>query len=118
MARKKPENLKTKRERKRYVLFTLEGHKSESNFALFGHIKSFIRQKMGEKFLQKASLKLIEFDGKFGILQCERSSKDAIVETLRKNSERAGKVAIRTLSASGTLKALRKRKNIFKLGKK
>lgn len=110
MPRKKPENLKTKKERKRYVLFFVESAESKTNAALFSKIQEHVRQKLGEEFLQKASLKLIEFDGKFGILKCERSSKDSLVEALRKVPGKSNKLTIKTLSASGTLRALRRKK--------
>lgn len=114
MPRKKPENLKTKRERKRYVLFFVESPESKTNTALFSKIQESIKQKLGEEFLQKASLKLIEFDGKFGILKCERSSKDALIEALRNAPVKSNELPIRTLSASGTLRALRRKKEKFK----
>ena len=92
--------------RKRYILFTYEGKPiDETAFkhALYKEALKFF----GEFGLSEAALKLIRFDGKAGIIRCERDYLDKMSGFLALVSSLDGSEArLRPFKSSGTLKGL------------
>ncbi len=92
--------------RKRYILFSYEGKSiDETAFkhALYKEALKFF----GEFGLSEAALKLISFDGKAGIIRCERDYCERMSGFLALLSSMDGSDArLRVFKSSGTLKAL------------
>lgn len=91
---------KSKRPRNRYVSFEIVGEEAKNlKDYLYNEIKKFF----GEP---KSGFKLIEYNpkNKKGIVRCNRKDAKKIVEFL--NS--LGKIKIKTLKTSGTIKKLRR----------
>jgi len=112
MQKKSPHNLKTKREKKRYILFRINCNKALSAKEISDAINNAILSIFGNESLSKINPRLIEWDENscFAILKCERSSKEKAIEALHHLREiRHGTVSIEIISVSGTLKALRKK---------
>lgn len=85
--------------RKRYILFECsESHENLKN-ALYDDALKFF----GELGLSYAAIKLVEFDGKHGIIRCSRDYKDKVLGFLALSSLR-----LRPLRSSGTLTRLNK----------
>ena len=97
---------KAKALKKRYILFSYEGKSiDEAAFrhALYKEALKFF----GELGLSRAALKLISFDGKAGIVRCERDYCDKMSGFLALLSSLDGSEArLRVFKSSGTLKGL------------
>lgn len=112
MQRKNPKNLKTKREKKRYILFRIDCEKALDA----KEVSSAINEKMVSLFdrtsVAKINPKLIEWNTGMasGILKCERSSKEKALLALHQIREISGRpVSLKIISVSGTIKALKRR---------
>lgn len=97
---------KAKSLRKRYILFSYEGKAIDEpafKHALYKEALKFF----GEYGISEAALKLISFDGKAGIIRCERDYLDKMLGFLALLSSLDGSDArLRAFKSSGTLKAL------------
>ena len=98
----------TQRLKKRYISFSFRGDFSEEELsrALYKHSLNFF----GEYGLSKRTIKLIEFDGKKGILLVNRDSAEEVLGMLALISE-LGKKPARLVAkrTSGTMRALREK---------
>ena len=98
----------TQRLKKRYISFSFRGNFNEEELsrALYKHSLDFF----GEYGLSKRTIKLIEFDGKTGILLVNRDATEevlgmlALIDELNKKPARI--IAKRT---SGTMRALQEK---------
>ncbi|MBN1109217.1 MAG: hypothetical protein JXA45_00500 [Methanomassiliicoccales archaeon] len=91
--------VKERRGRRRYIVFrTDRSVPTEELLAVFTSIFS----PRGIK-----TPKLIQFDGRMGILRCSHGDKEAVIEALARRG--GGDLSIVTLSTSGTLRTLRER---------
>ncbi|MFP4546281.1 MAG: hypothetical protein ACLFPN_05460 [Methanomassiliicoccales archaeon] len=91
--------VKEKRGRRRYIAFTV------SPTVPRPRIKALLERAAAEVGVGRP--KLIQFDGRKGIVRCNHLDKDGMIEAL----ERAGgeELEIATLRTSGTLRKLRQR---------
>ena len=91
---------------KRYVLFEYEGKPIDES-ALKPLLYAEALKFFGELGLSYAALKLISFDGKSGIIRCERNYLDKVLGFLALLSSLDGSDArLRAVKSSGTLKGL------------
>jgi len=87
------------RPRRRYVVFRVESESPVSEEKLLVHLQDALRQR---------SPGLIYFDGRYGILRCPHTAKDATITTLNSIREAAPKtMTVRTLGTSGTIRRAR-----------
>lgn len=92
--------------RKRYILFSYEGKPIDETAFKHALYKEALRF-FGEYGISEAALKLISFDGKAGIIRCERNYLERMSGFLALLSSLDGSEArLRVFKSSGTLKAL------------
>lgn len=98
--------VKSRALRKRYCLFSYEGKPIDETAFKHAIYKEALRF-FGEFGLSEAAIKLISFDGKAGIMRCERDYLERVSGFLALLSSLDGSEArLRVLKSSGTLKAL------------
>lgn len=100
----------TQRLKKRYISFTFKGSLSEEELsrAIYKYSLGFF----GEYGLSSRALKLIEFDGKEGILLVNRDAAEEVLGMLALINELNGKPArLIATGTSGTLHALKEKHN-------
>lgn len=90
--------VKDRRGRRRYIIFRVEGEDIDRRCLL--HL-------LRHTFPRAEEIKLIQFDGKLGIVRCPHLRQQEVIERL--NSIANGGVKITALRSSGTLKSLRER---------
>lgn len=94
------------RERKRYIVFEVISEKDVSKNDLLAAIRSAETTLFGDIGSSLSRLRLISFDGRFGLLRCAHTrieeSRAALATVYSINRTRA---AIRVLGVSGTIKA-------------
>lgn len=98
----------SQRLKKRYISFTLKGDftEDELSHALYKYSLRFF----GEYGLSSRTIKLIEFNGKEGILLVNRDSAEEVLGMLALVNELAGKPAhLTSKRTSGTLSSLKEK---------
>ena len=91
--------VKEKRGRRRYIAFRAESRLSDSE------LLASLNAIMSPKGIKVP--KVIQFDGRMGILRCSPADKEKVVAALAEGSDLRG--SIETLSTSGTLLTLREK---------
>jgi len=100
----------TQRLKKRYISFSFRGDFSEEDLprAIYKYSLNFF----GEYGLSKRTIKLIEFDGKEGILLVDRDATEEVLGMLALINELDKKPArIIAKRTSGTMRALKEKDN-------
>lgn len=90
--------VKDKRGRRRYVIFRVEGGPIDGR-----HLSQVLRR----EFEKGHEPKLIQFDGRLGIVRCPHDKRREVTERLNRISQEGLRIV--TLRSSGTLKSLRER---------
>lgn len=98
--------VKERRGRRRYIAFEVTSEELVGAEALLSALRSM--SPSGKK-----PPKLIQFDGHVGVVRCDLPELQMTKEALVKAGERLG-IGLRTLSTSGTLRALRDRLSLPK----
>jgi len=100
--------VRAKGPKRRYVLFEVKGKFSEDELkqGLYAEALKFFGE-YGSSFVQ---LKLMEYDGKMGILRCERGKVDEVLGFLALVNELKGKKArLVSKRTSGIIKKLKEK---------
>jgi RNase P/RNase MRP subunit POP5 len=104
-------NIPKTNKRQRYIGFKLISESDESidKKDLFNEIQKMCRNKYN-KYSTDMGLRLIRFDGMFGIIKCNHIEKENTISLLNSIGHIKSKyVKIETLYTSGTIKSLNKR---------
>ena len=106
-----------KKERQRYILFKIIRKNGDSfeKKVLLNSIWNSIWRYFGMKEANKIGLWLLELDleENFGILRCSHNTKEVIISAMSLIKEINGKrVILSPLKTSGTIKAIRRIKNL------
>ncbi len=96
--------VKEKRGRRRYVAFEATGAATAANEQLFSALQALFNRS-GQRMP-----KLIQLEGRLGIVRCLEPEMKTVIEILNRSvGENESEIRFRTLSTSGTLRALRAR---------
>jgi len=95
--------VKDKRGRRRYIAFSVASARLPSPEDLLAALRAACASPSDRV------PKLIQFDGRVGIVRCLESERQATLDLLSRAGDRDPALSIRTVSTSGTLRALRER---------
>jgi RNase P/RNase MRP subunit POP5 len=95
--------VKAKRGRRRYIAFSVTSASPPSPDELLAAFRAASASPADRL------PKLIQFDGRTGIVRCLETEREATMDLLSRVRGREDALSLRTLSTSGTLKALRER---------
>ena len=91
--------------RKRYIVFSVTTESAPSHDDFERAAVSLLREK---GVLRSVRPKLIDFDGRVGILRCAHTGKDEAIDVLNSMTDVMGaKVRVETVKTSGTLRKVR-----------
>lgn len=91
--------VKEKRGRRRYIVFMTDRKISDEGLI------AFLNATLSPRGIKVP--KVVQFDGRRGIIRCSPTDKDVVIEAL--NHGRSPGITIETLSTSGTLLTLREK---------
>ncbi len=93
------------REKKRYIAFEVISEQNVTRHEMWQEISGSIRSLFGDRGAAEMNAGLLSFDGKFGLLRCERERTAEIRAALACiYSVRNGRISITVLGISGTIK--------------
>jgi RNase P/RNase MRP subunit POP5 len=95
--------VKAKRGRRRYIAFSVTSDHPPSPDELLAAFRAACASPSDRV------PKLIQFDGRIGIVRCLETERGATMDLLSRAGGRDGALSLRTISTSGTLRALRER---------
>ena len=95
--------------RQRYIVFTIKSKLKTINFDkkdLFFEIKKLCKSKYNKDY-KEMGLKIIRFDGFWGIIKCNHLEKEKTISILNSIKHiNSNNVYVKTLRTSGTIKTL------------
>ncbi len=100
--------------RRRYIGYIIDSDKVFSRGEMIKALKFYCDRILGRSH-RDVGLLLVRFNGRKGIVRCNHLEKEDTIKLLTSIDEISGvKVNIRTISTSGTIKALLRRKPILR----
>ncbi|VVB90610.1 Ribonuclease P protein component 2 [uncultured archaeon] len=93
------------REKKRYIAFEVISSQSVNRQELWMEIVNSVNSLFGDKGMSEINAGLLSFDGKYGLLRCQRDrTTDARAALACVNRVRNDRVSIAVLGISGTVR--------------
>jgi len=101
----KIKTLPTLRDKKRYLAFEVTSEQTINRQQLFNEILDSAASLFGDKGISEINPKLMDYDGRFGIIRCAREKTQETRATLACiNNTRRIRMSILVLGISGTIK--------------